>query len=171
MLNQLKRKLKRQKKAIPDEMLYKVFLRQKKFHSWSNVEFREKLRMFLSEHPYMIDEIELVEAKTPYWRTIQENYENPSPAQAKVRLKVAETASEHFGEKGLRTCKNVPMPLVCSHVQESFKDYVKVPRNYSKTMQERILKAKAKPEPTWEETMKELREALMGIAEVVEASR
>lgn len=148
MLSLLKRKLKRREKAVTDEVLSKVFLHQKKAHLWFNVEFREKLRMFLSEHPYMIDEIELVEGKTPYFRSKQENYRNPSPAQAKVRLKVAETASKHSGKKGLRACKNVPMPLVCSNVQESFKDYVKAPKKYSKTMQERILKAKRKP--TWE---------------------
>ena len=85
MLSQLKRKLEIHKKTITDEMLYKVFRRQKKVHLWFNVEFREMLRMFLSEHPYMIDEIELVEGKTSYWRVIQENYGNPSPAQAKVR--------------------------------------------------------------------------------------
>lgn len=158
------------KKAIPDETLYAVFLRQKKAHLWVNVEFRERLRMFLTEFPYMIDEIELVEGKTPYWRTVQENYENPSPAQAEVRLRVGKTASEHFGERGLRTCKSVPMPLVCSHVQESFKDYERVPKNYSKPMQERILEAKTKRKPEFEETMKKLREVMRQIAKNVEAS-
>jgi len=169
MLSLLKRKLERREKAVTDEMLSKVFLRQKKVHLWFNIEFREKLRMFLSEHPYMIDEIELVEGKTPYFRSKQENYRNPSPAQAKVRLKVGEIAYGHYGEKGLRECKGIEMPLVCPYVQKELKGFEAAPKpRYSKKMQERILKAKRKP--TWEETMKKFQEALIGIAKVVENS-
>jgi len=137
-----------------------------------DVEFVEEVRAFLKANPHMIDEIEVVassEKQKRYFRTKQDNYENPSPAQAEVRAKVGKIAYGHHGEKGLRECKGIKMPLMCSHVQEDFKGYKARPKPpYSKKMQERILKAKRKP--TWEENMKKLREALIGIAQVVEAS-
>jgi hypothetical protein len=138
-----------------------------------DMDFVEEVLSFLKAHPEMIDEIEVVagsEKQKRYFRTKQDNYENPSPAQAEVRAKVGKTAYGHYGERGLRECKTIEMPLVCSHVQEAFKDYEPHPKpRYSKKMRERVLKAKRKP--TFEETMKKLREALMQIAEVVEASK
>lgn len=111
----------------------------------------------------MIDEIELVDGKIPYFRSKQENYRNPSPAQAKVRLKVAKTATSHYGEKGLRECKGIKMPLVCPYVQKELKGFEAAPKpRYSKKLRQRI---EAKRKPMWEETMKDLREALLGIAQ------